>query len=188
MSRSFTAGIRVIDKVAMFLLGAINNLPYVVGVASANIIAGSEPTYLGLVLWANTLSGLFARFINTGLAAKSVPYTVNFTINCCAMLGGLLGCAFAPNFWVSLVSVFFIGFSSSFGESVLLCYLAIKRKQSLLTFWSIHDVRQNVKYFLHFYRSLCGKGPAAGSRNAVFSPFCPCRQPQKSPAAYKAAG
>ena len=136
MSRSFTAGIRVVDKVAMFLLGAINNLPYVVGVASANIIAGSEPTYLGLVLWANTLSGLFARFINTGLAAKSVPYTVNFTINCCAMLGGLLGCAFAPNFWVSLVSVFFIGFSSSFGESVLLCYLAIKRKQALLTFWS----------------------------------------------------
>ena len=46
--------IRVIDKIAMFLLGAINNLPYVVGVSSADRIVASyhNSTYLGLVLWA----------------------------------------------------------------------------------------------------------------------------------------
>ena len=130
--------IRTIDKIAMFLLGSINNLPYVVGIASADRIVDNynNPTYMGLVLWANTLSGLFARFINTWLASMNVPYTVNFTINASAMLLGLVGCAFSKNFWLTLVCVFLIGFSSSFGESVLLCFLALKRKQALLSSWS----------------------------------------------------
>lgn len=129
---------RTRDKVAMFLLGAINNLPYVIGIASAQRIVKNynKPSYLGLVLWANTLSGLFARFINTWLASLSVPYEVNFCANAASMLFGLLGCAFSPNFPFTLVCIFFIGFSSSFGESVLLCYITIRRKQYLLTSWS----------------------------------------------------
>ena len=52
------------------------------------------------------------------------------------MLWGLLGCAFIHNFWVTLVCVFFMGFSSNFGESCVLCYLTDRRKTSLLKAWS----------------------------------------------------
>lgn len=138
MSSQKPTMIRTIDKIAMFLLGAINNLPYVVGIASADRIVANynNPTYMGLVLWANTLSGLFARFVNTYLASLNISYTINFTINSVAMLAGLVGCAFSKNFWLTLVCVFLIGFSSSFGESVLLCYITIRRKQALLAMWS----------------------------------------------------
>ncbi|EAX96325.1 CLN3 protein [Trichomonas vaginalis G3] len=136
--QTYGLNVRKRDKVAMFLLGSINNLPYVIGIASANRIVGQykEPTYLGLSLAANTLSGLFARFINTWLASINVPYEVNFSINAAAMLAGLLGCAFSKVLWLSLICVFLFGFSSSFGESVLLCYITIRKKQNLLTSWS----------------------------------------------------
>lgn len=136
--QTYGVNVRIVDKIAMFLLGAINNLPYVIGIASANRIVDkyNNPTYLGLSLAANTFSGLFARFINTWLASMNVPYEVNFGLNAAAMLAGLLGVAFSKNFWLTLVCVFLFGFSSSFGESVLLCYITIKRKQNLLTSWS----------------------------------------------------
>ena len=138
MSTQPATNIRTIDKIAMFLLGAINNLPYVVGIASAESIVSNynNPTYMGLVVGANTVSGLFARFINTWLASMNISYTVKFTINSVAMLGGLIGCGVSKNFWLTLVCVFLIGFSSSFGESVLLCFIAIRKKQSLLSPWS----------------------------------------------------
>lgn len=136
--KTYGLNVRPIDKVAMFLLGAINNLPYVIGIASANRIVAkyNNPTYLGLSLAANTFSGLFARFINTWLASLSVPYEINFGINSTAMLASLLGTAFSKNFWLTLACVFLFGFTSSFGEAVLLCYMTVKKKQNLLTAWS----------------------------------------------------
>ena len=131
--------VRIIDKIATFFLGAINNLPYVIGVAGAKrIIANYEDREndIGLVLWANTVSGLFARFINTWLSTCDVPYVLRFGINCFFMLFGLISCAFSKNFWLTLFCIFCIGFSANFGESVLLCFFTVIHKQVLLKSWS----------------------------------------------------
>ena len=130
--------VRLVDKVATFLLGSFNNLPFVIGVASAKLMVDKyhRSDALGLVFWANTVNGLFARFINTWLSQCSCVFGPRFYINVLFMLWGLLGCAFIENFWVTLVCVFFMGFSSNFGESCVLCYLTDRRKTSLLKAWS----------------------------------------------------
>lgn len=130
--------VRVRDHVAMFFLGAINNLPYVVGYASAATIVSSfgNSTYLGLVHWADTFSGVFARFLFSWLLSINISYEINFYANCVILILALLGCALAKVFWLVLISVFFIGFTSSYGESVLLCYVTFKKKTSLLKSWS----------------------------------------------------
>ena len=129
--------IRVIDKIAMFLLGIINNTPYVIGIASAQriVAAYNSPTYLGIVLWANTVSGIFSRFIFSWIISLNVPYEVNFIANIVMMLFGLMACAFSEWFWFTCVGIFFIGFSSYLGESVILCYMTYRRKHSLLKSW-----------------------------------------------------
>lgn len=133
-----TFHIRLIDKVSCFLLGLINNLPYVIGIASATRIVDKYemPGYTGLVLWANNLSGIFARFINTWLVSCNVRYEIIFAFNCVLMALGLIGCAFTTTFWITLIAIFFIGFSSNLGESVVLCYIAYRRKEPLLKSWS----------------------------------------------------
>lgn len=130
--------VRCVDTVATFLLGAFNNLPFVIGVASAKHVVQEyhRDDYIGLVFWANTVNGLFARFINTWLSQCSCVFGPRFYINVVFMLFGLLGCAFIQNFWVTLVCIFFMGFSSNFGESCVLCYLTDRRKTSLLKPWS----------------------------------------------------
>lgn len=130
--------VRIIDKIAMFFVGAINNTPFVIGVASAKriVVNYGKDSYLGLVVWSNTFSGLFARFLNNWLTQINLNYDIRFALNCVFMIFGLLGCAFSKNFWFTLVCVFFIGFSSNFGESAILCYITGKRKQVLLKAWS----------------------------------------------------
>ena len=133
--------VRIIDRIAMFMIGIINNTPYVIGIASANRIVRSfnKESYTGIVMWANTVSGIFSRFINNMLISFNVPYEVNFIANLIMMLLGLLLCAFSyklSEFWVCCVGVFFIGFSSNLGESVMLCYMTYKKKTNLLKSWS----------------------------------------------------
>ncbi|OHT03875.1 CLN3 protein [Tritrichomonas foetus] len=130
--------VRIIDKIAMFMIGIINNTPFVIGIASAQRIVKNYnvDSYLGIVLWANTISGIFSRFLNSFLISLNIPYEVNFVINLVMMLFGLVTCAFAKVFWLTCVSVFFIGFSSNLGESVMLCYMTHRKKQALLKSWS----------------------------------------------------
>lgn len=130
--------VRVIDKIAMFAMGIINNTPYVIGIASAQKIVDdfNVPSYLGIVLWANTVSGIFSRFLNSWLVSLKVSYLLLFGANLAMMLFGLLACAFARNlFWLECVGIFFIGFSSNLGESVVLCYMSHRRKEVLLKSW-----------------------------------------------------
>ncbi|OHS93397.1 CLN3 protein [Tritrichomonas foetus] len=129
--------VRLIDKIAMFLIGIINNTPYVIGIASAQriVAAYNSPTYLGIVLWANTVSGIFSRFIFNWVISMNISYEINFMANIIMMLFGLLACAFSKWFWFTCVGIFFIGFSSYIGESVILCYMTYRRKHSLLKSW-----------------------------------------------------
>lgn len=137
MSEDKSQNIRIIDKVAMFLIGIINNAPYVIGIASAQRIVKNYNvhSYLGIVLWANTISGPFSRFINSLVVSFNIPYEVNFVANLVMMLFGLFACAFSKVFWLTCVGIFFIGFSSYLGESVILCYMTYRRKQGLLKAW-----------------------------------------------------
>lgn len=130
--------VRTIDKVATFLIGTINRMPYVIGLASAQRIVQSynKPSYVGLQMGATTLSGLFARFLNTWLVTMHVPYEFSIGMNTCAGLIGLLGCGLFKNFWLVLPCVFFLGFSSYFGEACMLSYIPYRKKTDLLKFWS----------------------------------------------------
>jgi battenin len=90
---------------------------------------------MGIELAADTVSGIFARFLNSWLLSLRVPYEVLFGVNLALMLAGLLSCAFAK---VSLecIGIFLIGFSSSLGETIMLCYMSYRRKEVLLKSWS----------------------------------------------------
>ncbi|OHS98931.1 CLN3 protein [Tritrichomonas foetus] len=138
INRERVSRVRLIDKIAMFMIGIINNTPYVIGIASAQrIVKGyDKDSYLGIVLWANTISGIFSRFINSWLISMNVAYEINFIANLLMMLFGLLACAFSRWFSLTCVGIFFIGFSSNLGESVMLCYMTFKRKTNLLKSWS----------------------------------------------------
>lgn len=130
--------VRTIDKVAMFIIGTINRMPYVIGLASAQRIVQEfhKPSYVGLQMGATTLSGLFARFLNTWMISKHVPYEFSFAMNTVAGIIGLLGSGLLTNFWLILPCVFFLGFSSYFGEALMLCYIPYRKKSDLLKFWS----------------------------------------------------
>jgi battenin len=129
--------VRPIDRVAIFALGIINNAPYVIGIASAQAIVKSfgVETYLGIVLGVNTVSGLFARFLNSWLVSLRVSYEILFATNMAMMLFGLLSCAFAKVFWLECVGIFFIGFASNLGETIILCDMTHRRKEVLLKSW-----------------------------------------------------
>lgn len=130
--------IRIIDRVALFLLGMINGCPYMIGMASAQRIARNyaKPQYLGLVTGFNTASGVFGRFLNTWLTSFNFPYEIRFLINSAAMVIGLVGCAFSISFWITLCCVFFLGFTSGFGGAFFLSYIPYRRKNPLLKAYS----------------------------------------------------
>lgn len=131
--------IRCIDRIAMVFVGMINNIFFLIVLSSAQRIVDhfKATGLLGVVNWAVTFCGLFAGYINTLLSAKNVSYDLRFSINAASMGIGLLGCAVAPNFWMSCACILFVGFSCNFGESVTLGYLAYIHKQSLVKFWGI---------------------------------------------------
>jgi hypothetical protein len=54
--------VRMIDRIAMFMISVINNTPYVIGIASAQSIVESFHVNgsMRIVLAVNTVSGLFA--------------------------------------------------------------------------------------------------------------------------------
>ena len=139
MENEGSARITCCERVAMLLLGVINNIFFlVVGSSAQRIVEHHKQTgMLGVVNWATAFDGLFAGSINTWMSNVNVSYDMRFSINCACMCLGLIGSAFAPNFWMACVSVVFVGFSCDFGESVALGYLARIRKQQLVKLWGI---------------------------------------------------
>jgi battenin len=129
--------VRLIDRAAMFILGVINNTPYVIGIASAEAIVKTfdVPGSMGIVLAADTVSGVFSRFLNSWLVSLHISYEILYGANCAMLLFGLLSCAFSRWFWLECVGIFFIGFSSNVGETIILCYMSHRHKQVLLKSW-----------------------------------------------------
>jgi MFS family permease len=129
---------RLRDWIALFLMGTINNLPYVVVNSSANILATSfnKTNLVPLVMFSNVAFGLFGGGLSTTLTlVKVVPFWVRFLGNGVLMLGGLFLIAFTPNFWIALIGIVMCGLSSTFGENTTLGYLHTRDKR-LLTAWS----------------------------------------------------
>ncbi|XP_052212437.1 battenin-like isoform X3 [Dreissena polymorpha] len=112
--------------IGLFLLGTINNLPYVIVTSAANTIADSfgKKNLIGLVFGANVALSVVVKTINGAFMLK-VPYGIRYVINTVLMLIGLFGVAFAPSFWFSLVCIVFVGASSAFGENVALGFLRL---------------------------------------------------------------
>ena len=113
-------------------------MPFVVAFASADRVAASykKPVYLGLITFADTFSGVISRILNTWLLTFNISYELNFIMNSFFMLIGLIGCAFSKTFWLTFLSIFFIGYSAYLGESILLGYIAFRKKNTLLKSWS----------------------------------------------------
>lgn len=127
------------EKIAMFFVGMINNIFFLIVMSSAQRIVQhyEKKGYLGYVDWACTFCGLFAGYVNTMLSTCNFSYDLRFIINTAFMAIGLVGCAFSPNFWLCCAAILFVGFSCNFGESVTLGYLAFIHKSSLVKFWGI---------------------------------------------------
>ncbi|XP_053384064.1 battenin-like isoform X2 [Mercenaria mercenaria] len=112
--------------IGLFVLGTINNLPYVIVTSAASTIADSfgKKNLIGLVFGANVALSAIVKTIN-GAFLLNVPYGARFIANAVLMLIGLFGVAYAPSFWFSLVCIVFVGASAAFGENVALGYLRL---------------------------------------------------------------
>ncbi|XP_013403348.1 battenin-like [Lingula anatina] len=111
--------------IGLFLMGAINNLPYVVINSAASTIASEygQTNFVGLVFGANVAAAFVVKSLNTFFLLK-VPYAIRIVINGLLMLGGLLGIAFSSSFGMALACIVVAGSSAAFGENVLLGYLS----------------------------------------------------------------
>ncbi|KAK3598099.1 hypothetical protein CHS0354_036083 [Potamilus streckersoni] len=109
--------------IGLFILGAINNLPYVIVTSAAKTIADrfEENNLVGLVFGANVALNVVVKVANTFLLKTS--YSARYVANSCLMLIGLFGVAYAFSFWFALLCIVFVGASSAFGENVALGYL-----------------------------------------------------------------
>ncbi|KAK3598100.1 hypothetical protein CHS0354_036083 [Potamilus streckersoni] len=110
-------------QIGLFILGAINNLPYVIVTSAAKTIADrfEENNLVGLVFGANVALNVVVKVANTFLLKTS--YSARYVANSCLMLIGLFGVAYAFSFWFALLCIVFVGASSAFGENVALGYL-----------------------------------------------------------------
>lgn len=122
--------------IGLFILGSINNLPYVIVVSAAKTIADSfdERNQVGLVVGANVALSVVVKFGNTFFCLKT-KYWIRYVLNAVIMLIGLFGVAYAFSFWFALVCIVFVGASAAFGENVALGYLRLF-PSTLVNAWS----------------------------------------------------
>lgn len=122
---------------AFCILGTLNNLGYVVvGSAAQSIVDDFDVSnLLGLITWANVGVGLFIRILNTYLEGSSIGKRI--IINGVFMIIGFSGLVISQyiSFYFALVSILFVGGSSSFGESATLGYLR-KYPAEMVSGWS----------------------------------------------------
>ncbi|XP_070199540.1 battenin-like isoform X1 [Littorina saxatilis] len=122
--------------VALFLMGAINNLPYVIVNSASNTLADSfgQKNLVGLVFGANVALSVFVKGLNT-FFLLSVPFAVRYVVNGCLMLLGLFGVAYAFNFGFALACVVVVGSTAAFGENVSLGMLS-RFPSHMINAWS----------------------------------------------------
>lgn len=125
--------------IGMLIIGSLNNLPYWVALSSAQTIVMHfhSEGLLGAVTWGCVLLGMAATSANTFLSSKNVSYNIRSIINGAFMGFGLIGTAFAPNIYVAILCIIFVGLSSDFGEGVMLGYFASIGDDSLMNAWGI---------------------------------------------------
>lgn len=122
--------------IGLFLLGAINNLPYVVVNSAASTIADSfnEKNLVGVVFGANVALAVLVKGLNT-FALLKVSYAIRYIVNGGVMLIGLFGIAYASSFGFAIACIAVLGSTSAFGENVTLGFLS-RFPSSLVTAWS----------------------------------------------------
>jgi hypothetical protein len=127
------------ERIAIFILGIINNLFFLIVSSSSQriVLHYNASGNIAFIYWTSTICSIFASSINAWLSTKGVSYDWRFLANTIFMGIGLLGCAVAPVFWVACVAIVFVGFPCDFGESVTLGYLAYTKREHLIKFWSI---------------------------------------------------
>ncbi|XP_005106996.1 battenin [Aplysia californica] len=120
----------------LFLMGAINNLPYVVVNSAASTIADSfnEKNLVGVVFGANVALSVLVKGLNT-FVLLNVSYALRYIVNGCVMLVGLFGIAYAFNFGFAIACIAVLGSSAAFGENVTLGFLSWF-PSSLVSAWS----------------------------------------------------
>ncbi|OHT04577.1 CLN3 protein [Tritrichomonas foetus] len=125
--------------IGMLIIGSLNNLPYWVALSSAQSIVYhfNSEGFLGAITWACVLLGMAATSINTLLSSKNVSYNIRSIVNGLFMGLGLIGTAFAPNIYVAILCIVFVGLSSDFGEGVMLGYFASIGDDSLMGAWGV---------------------------------------------------
>ncbi|XP_078332911.1 battenin-like isoform X1 [Crassostrea virginica] len=118
--------------IGLFLLGSINNLPYVIVTSAAKTIADSfdKRNDVGVVFGANVALSVIVKAIN-GLFLLKVPYWIRYVVNALLMVIGLIGVAFAFDFWFAIVCIVVVGSSAAFGENVALGYLRLFPSKSV---------------------------------------------------------
>lgn len=114
------------EYIGILLIGILNNIPFWVANSSAQNIVEHFEAYgmLGAITWASVLLGMGASSINAILTSKNVSYRYRAIANSLFMIFGLFGAAFAPNIYLAILCIIFIGISADFGESMMLGYLA----------------------------------------------------------------
>ena len=122
--------------IGFFILGAINNLSYVIVNSSALVLAASfnKSNLIAVIPWANVGFNLLIKGINTFFLVN-LSFHLRFTVNGLLMILGLLGISFAPNFYMVIACILVIGLTSGFGESVALEYLQ-KFESRLVNAWA----------------------------------------------------
>ncbi|EAX88642.1 CLN3 protein [Trichomonas vaginalis G3] len=130
---------KIINYIGMLLIGLINNLPYWVAYANTQAICThfNKDGYIGAVSWGIVILSIFATLGNAFLTSKNVSYNIRSIINGAFMFVGLIGTAVAPNIFVAILFIAFVGVSSDFGEGVMLGYFASLDNDALLGAWGI---------------------------------------------------
>ena len=133
------AGLYVRDWAGLLVFGAINNYFYVLVNSAAQSLCTEfhREAWIGAILWCNIAFGLVARLINMTITEKfRLRIVVNTLLNVVGLGGIVLSLHLGTRyFWLCLVAIIFIGTASSFGESVVLCYLK-KFPSELVGAWS----------------------------------------------------
>ena len=117
------AGFRL-NWLGFFVLGSVNNLPYVIVGSAASKIADHfcDARYIGAVTWANVGFGFLAKGLNAFLLLET-PYAARLWGMVLAMSLGLVVLAFAESYGTALLGIVLAGAACSFGEGVVLGYL-----------------------------------------------------------------
>eukprot|EP00040_Diaphanoeca_grandis_P025522 m.141439 g.141439 ORF g.141439 m.141439 type:complete len:449 (-) comp30190_c0_seq1:67-1413(-) len=111
---------------AFFLMGTINNLPYVVVSSSAKTLADNfgASNLLGIIVWANVAMGFAAKGLNTFFLSNT-PFTTRIWLMIMVFAAGLLVVAFSSSFAMAICGIVLAGAACSFGEGVALGYLKL---------------------------------------------------------------